>query len=439
MGSLKEGRKALILVSEGYANSLPPQLRDPVATLPGFDNPDAANPSAGLNNTNEDRRTFFADSAIQLTLREVWDLANKNNVAIYPVDPRGLPTSEFDFSQPTMSSQVDRQYLNASMDTLRTLADQTDGRAIVNRNDLAAGMTQIVRDTSGYYLIGYNSNEAPSDGKFHEIKVRVNRSGIQVRARKGYWAVTVEDVARALAPKVETPKPLETALASISAPAAAHNVITTWIGSSRGTDGKTKVTVVWEPAARVRNGGGETPARVMVTAVGPDGAPYFRGRVSEPSVSFDAAPGKMQLRLSVEGGASQVLDTESKEVTVPDLTAPETVLGTPQLLRARTARDYQQLKGDAGAVPAAAREFSRTERLLIRVPVYGPAGTAPSLTAQLLNRGGQKMSDLPVAASAASADVRDIELTLAPLAPGEYIVQIAAGDVKELVGIRVTP
>ena len=124
-------------------------------------------------------------------MRDVWDMANKNNVAIYAVDPRGLPTSEFDLSQPAVSIQVDRQYLNATMDTLRVLAEQTDGRAIVNRNDIAAGMRQIVRDTSSYYLLGYNSTQAPSDGRFHEIKVRVKRPGIQVRARKGYWALTV--------------------------------------------------------------------------------------------------------------------------------------------------------------------------------------------------------------------------------------------------------
>ena len=83
------------------------------------------------------------------------------------------------------------------------LADNTDGRAIVNRNDLAAGMKQIIRDASGYYLLGYNSTQAPTDGKFHEIKVRVKRQGVEVRARKGYWAYTAEDVARASAP----PKP----------------------------------------------------------------------------------------------------------------------------------------------------------------------------------------------------------------------------------------
>ena len=70
------------------------------------------------------------------------------------------------------------------MDTLRTLASQTDGRAIVNRNDLGTGMTQIVRDTSAYYLLGYNSTQSPSDGKFHEIKVQVKRPGIQVRAHR---------------------------------------------------------------------------------------------------------------------------------------------------------------------------------------------------------------------------------------------------------------
>jgi VWFA-related protein len=438
MGSLKEGRKALILVSEGYSNTLPPQLRDPIASVPGLDNPDRDNPDAGRNDRNEESRVFFSDSMLQLSLREVYNLANRNNVAIYAVDPRGLPVSEFDFSQATVGVGTDRQYLNATVDTLRTLADETDGRAIVNTNDLAPAMTQIVRDTSTYYLLGYNSTQAPSDGKFHEIRVRVNRPGVQVRARKGYWAVTAQDVARATAPKVEQPTALNNALASINIPAAARNVVRTWIGTSRGADGKTKVTLVWEPAPSARSAASEAPARIMLTAVGPDGGPYFRGRVADRRVSFDAAPGTMQLRLSVEGSSSQVLDTETREISVPDLMASATIVGTPQVLRARTARDFQALKSDPNAVPAASREFSRTERLLIRVPAYGPGGAPPALTAKLLNRGGQPMNELQVAPSAAS-DLQEIELGLAGLAPGEYVLQIAAGDVQELVGFRVTP
>ena len=64
-------------------------------------------------------------------------------------------------------------------------------------------MKQIIRDSSGYYLLGYNSTQAPTDGKFHEIKVRVTRRGVDVRARKGYWALTADEAARAAAP----PKP----------------------------------------------------------------------------------------------------------------------------------------------------------------------------------------------------------------------------------------
>jgi VWFA-related protein len=104
-----------------------------------------------------------------MDLQAIYDLANKNNVAIYAVDPRGLAGSEFSIDQPSISARVDSQYLNSTMDTLRTLAENSDGRAIVNRNDLAIGMKQIVVDSSAYYLLGYNSTLTAPDGKFHEI------------------------------------------------------------------------------------------------------------------------------------------------------------------------------------------------------------------------------------------------------------------------------
>jgi VWFA-related protein len=471
MGSLKEGRKALILVSEGYTNMLPPQMRDPIASMPGFGNPNRGNPSAGVGNLNEDRARFFSDVDLQNDLREIYDTANHNNVAIYAVDPRGLAVFEHDINE-GVGLESDRAMLNSTMDTLRVLADQSDGRAIVNRNDLDAGMKQIIRDSSAYYLIGYNSTQAPADGKFHEIKVRVKRPGVQVRARKGYWALTAEETARALAPpKPGLPKPVEEALASVERPGRA-GVIRTWIGTSRGENGKTRVTFVWEPIPKApgdRSRPAEEPSRVAVMAVGSDGAPYFRGRVPDvalasaappaaapgtstatgraaaprpPSrVTFDARPGKMQLRLSVEGAGAQVIDSEVREITVPDLTAPQATLGTPGVFRARTTREFQQLKTDPDAVPVAAREFSRTDRLIIRVPAYAPGDTPPALIARLLNRAGQPMTDLTAAPFAASKSDQQIELPLAGLAPGEYIIEVKTtdeGDVKQLVGFRVT-
>jgi VWFA-related protein len=453
MGGLKEARKALILVSEGYTNILPPQMRDANAAFTGSGNTASGDPFAGVGNPNEDRAAFMANTEMEDELRDIWDLANKNNTAIYAVDPRGLATNEFGIDQ-NIASVTDSTYLRSTMETLRTLAINTDGRAIVNRNDITMGMKQIVRDTSAYYLLGYNSSLTATDGKFHEIKVKVNRPGVQVRARKGYWAFTVEDAARALAlPKADPPKAFETALAAIAAPARSR-IVRTWIGTERGTNGKTKVTFIWEPVPRAPGTparDADTPARVSLMAVAPDGSPYFRGKVPEgvgaappasSKISFEAQPGKMQLRVSVEGSQADVLDSEIREIEVPDLTAPQITLGTPAVYRGRTVPEYQRLKADPQAAPTAAREFGRTERVFIRVPAYAPGTSTATVTAKLLNRTGQSMSELAISTPAGVADARDVDLSLASLPPGEYVVEITAtgqGDpVKALVGFRVT-
>jgi VWFA-related protein len=464
MGSLKEGRKSLILVTEGYTNLIPPQMRNADAQQPGLGNPNAFNPFAGQNDPLEDRAQWMAGLDMDSDLRELYDTANRNNVAIYTVDPRGLATNEFDINE-GVGLQTDSSYLRSTMDTLRILAENTDGRAIVNRNDIAAGMKQITRDASAYYLIGYNSSQAPTDGKFHEIKVKVKRPGLQVRARKGYWALNREEVARATAPaKPAVPKPVEAALAKAVVRPSSASVVRSWVGMSRGENGKTRVTYVWEPLPRTPGDRREEPARVSLMAVAQDGSPSFRGKVPDvalastspsaaagaasssairgPSrVTFDVKPGTIQLRISVEGSASQVLDSETREITVPDLTSAQTTLGTAAILRARNAREFQQVRADPDAVPIAGREFNRIEHLLVRVPTYGPAGTTPTLRVHLLNRAGAAMNELKAEPSPKPGE-QQIDLPLAALPPGEYVLEIKAGDqdgdATELVGFRVT-
>jgi len=459
MGSLKEGRKSLILVSEGFSYMVPPQMRNANATMPGLGNPNSNNPNAGTNDINEDRASWSASMDLESDLRNIYDTANRQNVAIYTVDPRGLAGFEFDINE-SVGFQTDSKYLSSTMDTLRTLAENTDGRAIVNRNDIAAGMQQIARDSSAYYLLGYSSTQAPSDGKFHEIKVRVKRPGVQVRSRKGYWALSAQETARALAPPKVVPKPVENALnAAVNRPSSAA-VVRTWVGTTRGQNGKTRVTFVWEPIQKtpgdVASTRSEPVGRVSLMAVGLDGSPYYRGKI-EPgaaaqspgqinvsrggSVSFEVDPGKVQLRMSVEGVSSQVLDTETRELTVPDLTGPQAMLGTPAVFRARTLRDFQALKTDAEAMPVATREFSRTDRMLVRVPTFGPAGTSPTLSVHLLNRSGAAMSEISPTPGP-KPDEQQFDVQLSSLAPGEYVVEIKAtgdaGDAQQLVAFRVT-
>jgi hypothetical protein len=136
-----------------------------------------------------------------------------------------------------------------------------------------------------------------------------------------------------------------------------------------------------------------------------------------------------------------VLDSETREIAIPDLTSTQTMIGTPEVLRARTARELQQLKSDSAGIPIASREFSRTDRLIIRVPAYGPGGTTPTLSVHLLSRAGSAMSEL-APAPAPTAGMQQVELPLAALAPGEYVVEIKAtgegGEATEHVGFRVT-
>jgi hypothetical protein len=221
-------------------------------------------------------------------------------------------------------------------------------------------------------------------------------------------------------------------------------------------NGKTRVTFVWEPAPASPARRGE-PARVALLVTGSAGKAYFRGAVPDAApagsngaaagstaaaprgpwkVTFDVDPGRLQLLMTVQGRSAEVLDRETREVAVPDLTAPQPIVSTPQLFRARTPREWQTFAADANAAPVIGREFGRTERLLFRFGVYGTGAPAPS--ARLLNRAGQSMADIAVQPSPLGAPLHQLDVPLGALAPGEYLIEITAGDAQQLVAIRVT-
>jgi VWFA-related protein len=453
LGSMREGRKSLILLSEGFNATLPPQMR---SSLPGGVAGTSGvgggtrDPFAADNNVMEDRVQFSAGMDMQRELQDVWDACNRNNTAIYAVDPRGLATGAFDLSV-NVSQTTSQSYLNASLDTLRVLADNTDGRAIVNRNDLAAGMQQIIKDSSAYYLVGYNSTLAPTDGKFHSIKVRVKRPGLQIRHRQGYWAYTAEDARRAAAgPKPGPPAEISKALATL-APMTNRRYIRTWIGNERGDDGKTSVALLWEPLPPTPGVKRDEPRRVTVLATAGSGDIIYRGKVPAElaasgtggMIRFQAPPGKLEMRLTIEGDATGTLDTEDRELVIPDLSSPEVILSTPRVWLARNALEFNKLTAGTPPPPSATREFRRTDRLLIRLDAYAPADAPTKVTAQLLNQQGTKMTDLPVTAPTDSTQTYSIDIALANLAAGQYLLEITGTSeghkpVTELVAFRLT-
>lgn len=159
-----------------------------------------------LGGIREGRKSLIVVSSRLGNPIELVSLANRYNVALYPLDPRGL--IGFNASTGGRMSMVPM----GIHDVFRVLADETGGRAIVARNDFLPALVQVSRDSSLYYLMSYESPH-PTDGKFHHIAVRVKRPGVTVRARSGYMSLTPgETAARAAPPAAPVPAAVQSAL-----------------------------------------------------------------------------------------------------------------------------------------------------------------------------------------------------------------------------------
>jgi hypothetical protein len=111
------------------------------------------------------------------------------------------------------------------------------------------------------------------------------------------------------------------------------------------------------------------------------------------------------------------------------------------VFRTRTARERQELEANPSVAPTAARQFSRSERLLIRVPVF--SAEPPSFTARLVSAFGSTVRELQVAPIAGSEPLYQIDVPLASFAAGSYTVDItartSAGTASDQVAFRITP
>jgi VWFA-related protein len=402
VGSIRDGRKSIVFVSEGFRSSF----------------------------------------GSMLDLREITKDANRHNASIYPFDARGFSPAGFSSGSGARPGCP----RGGSRDTLRDLADDTDGRAIVDTSKLTEGLAQIVRDSSAYYLLGYTPSASHKDGKFHPITVRVKRPNVDVRARKGYWAPTEADEKRAANPTPDLAKPVLDALATLAPGGQDGRYGRTWVGTDRGDSGTTRVTVVWEPLTQSAGGRREQPARIALTASDAAGGQIFRGPAGDATVAadrrfvFEAPPGKVELRLAVEGADGETLDREIRSIEIPDFSTPDAAISTPRVHRGRTARELQTIAADPAAVPAAAREFARTERLLIRFDAYVAGSETVQAVAAVLNRNGEKMFDVPVVPATAGG-THQIDLGLASTPGGDYLLEIVvrggASPARQLIAFRV--
>jgi VWFA-related protein len=357
--------------------------------------------------------------------------ANRAHVSIYPIDPRS-PSVEGDEPDPVLTQVA------------RDTAGRTIGRA-AGVDELSAAIRAVAAESSAYYMLTYRSAHE-ENGTFHPIVVRAKRAGMQLRARAGYWAPSADDrlraevVARANTPPVVVP--LEPARRS-------SPLIRPWFGLAMGEDDRMKVTFVWEPTSVPGSRAATTAARLDLTVLGDGDAVVFQGPVlpagpdaalsDGPSRAvFETAPGRLRLRMNIQDGDRRDVDTDVRDLIVRDLRG-KVAIGTPEVMRARNAREFRILGANPDATPVSSRVFSRTERLLVRFPAYAPDGE-PTVSARLLNRMGQTMRTLDV--NAGSGGDHEVDLMLSSLASGEYQLQLdaksPAGTDTERIDFRVT-
>ena len=361
---------------------------------------------------------FVAEGFRPAQPRAIVYAANRSSVALYAIDPGSEPSD------------------NEAM--LRSLAEQTGGTASINETDLGPAVRQPLADLDHYFVLSFTP-PGPGDGGFHPVQLRLKQPGALARTRSGYWAP--DAALAAAAAKIAAARNVQPFRPTRSSP-----YIRPWIGMARGPDGLTSVTVTWEPGAPPpRN---QRVASILVKAIATDGTVLFESRVGAGDVdraTFNAAPGTVALEMDLQSSNGAVLDTDARNLSVPNLKVTRPTFATPQVLRTRTARDFSETSQKADAVPVAARTFSRTERLLIRAAAYGSGDSALAVTARLLNRRGIPMRQLSIVDGPLPPGMVQFDLPLASLAPDEYRVELAAAnpagprdEAKEMIAFRVT-
>ena len=468
LGGVREERKAVITITDGWrlygpnaALVRPINGQVPTGPTVGID-PRTGQLTGrltgpGYTNPNDCERDRFALSQLDdaQQFRTILDEANRSNASFYPIDPRGLAVFDENIvpaagvgvginANPTVSLVEDRARLTARNTSLRTLAEATDGVAVVDTNDLSRGLRRIVDDLSSYYLLGYYSG-GKLDGRFHSISVRVKRPGIQVRARRGYLANTAASAAtltRVAAP----PSP------AASAAAAEARAVEAAVGSltmfTRELPVRLHASAGWTPAGAATvwavvevgrgpqsddwTGGGQADAVIVDGArrtVATGRAQLTPGSSSARIALTSTAlvPGDYQLQIRTKGARALSAANDTMQITVP---AAPNATGAIFFRRGAATANREMATADL--------RFRRSERLRVDVPT--PA--ADAVSARLLDRTGSAM---PIPVAAAVRDDPDgsrwqsAEVALAPLAPGDYLVELAAGASRTLVAFRVIP
>lgn len=425
LADLPQRRKALMFVSVG----LPVDISLAQAAVPG---------ATGMD-------TVGVVSSLIASLQETIRAAQRSNVSIYGLDPGGLRAGT--------ASDAGGGTLNR--DFIEGLSASTGGFAVTNTNDPDPGITQIVRENSAYYLLGYQSTNSRATGGFRKIQVRVNSPGVSVRARSGYYGARPEKgpapagagrpeaaLLRAIgtfAPKGDVamqvtaapfaiPGRRETALAIV-----VRLVQPAPVGVTRAVDTVQLLVNAYDPGG-TRRGSERLDGRVVLRPTPAGEATY------EVLSRLDLKPGRYELRLAAESALQQKSGSVFYDVDVPDFSKGTVALSglIVSVVPGVAVAPRDKLASLVPVVPTSQREFGAEDQAGVFLRVYqsGRNPVAPvEMTVTLVDAADAKVIDRREMlgpdrfATSRAADFR-IDLSIASLAPGPHLLTVGASQGK---------
>jgi VWFA-related protein len=421
LGGIREGRKVLLLFSRGWALYRPDRDRlHRVLDVSKGDIPRVGVSTGGKLTTTPavapgmadwTRCNTMIDRAFNLdnyrTFQDLIREANLNNVTFYPVDPNGLGTG-----------------VNH---VLESLAEETDGFTY-QTNDMSELLRKVTDDVSAYYLLGYYSTNATPEGGYRRIEVKMAQPGVSVKARRGYLLPALSSSAAPAAARAVTPEGFDDAMGLLSRLRPSSELF------AFGAAMPNEVVVAVEIGAQTLTAGPWAKgADVTVTVTNAAGQESLsKGRI-EPGAraalvripTTGEAPFKASVRVTAGGENLR----EQLEIAAPR----GALVGQVLLYRATPS-------GQSPLRPVGDLQYRRTERVHLEWPILRALDRRD---ARLLSRDSKALPVQVTVTERPNGDqsVVAADLNLAPLAPGDYVIEltVASGTQTEtrFVAIRV--
>lgn len=434
--------------------------------------------SEGINYNVFDPINNTHATDVQHELRDLVAAATRANVNIYSVDPRGVTTGMEDAIE-ISSFPVDGSISSINMmdelrweqDSLRAVADETGGFAVLNQNDFRNAFSRILEDNSSYYVLGYYPTNDKRDGRFRNVQVKVLKPGLKVRTRKGYVAPVPggkkDESTKGTKAERTTPELRE----ALDSPIAVSGLpLSAFAAPFKGANGNVAVAmsievdttgIVFKPrpdglyntdlevtlfAADHDKGKIKDGARDVISVALKRGATEMRGpfRIVR---RLQVPPGKYQVRVGARepgGRVGTVLyDLDAPDFSKGVVSMSGIVLSSASSARVPTAspdKDVKEFTDVLPSPPSAARDFPAGDTLTVFAEVYDNVGKTPhrvEITASVLSDEGKvvhttsderKSEELQGAAGGYGYTTK---IPLSAFAPGRYVLRLAA---KSLLG-----